>query len=301
MLVYICDGSFEGSLGSIAEGRGIVMAADFSEQQLKEMTYTAIRAARVGREVLLHYSGRLQNVQEKFQAGLVSEADKESERVICNFLAKEFPSFDFLGEESAYGKPEDFSASKTPRWILDPLDGTTNYVHGFPTYAVSLGLEWQGEVLIGVIDAPALNEVYVAWKGGGAFCNGKPIRVSERRGLHEALLATGFISEHEENLREQLTIFSGVVRQARAIRRAGAAAMDLAWVAKGVFDGYWEKNLKPWDVAAGLLIVKESGGKILTYRGKEGNPFSHSIVAGNPRVADAIVSAIGPALSPETE
>src|SRR5690606_22648340 len=135
--------------------------------------------------------------------------------------------------------------SPKPRWILDPLDGTTNYVHGFPVYAISLGLELQGEILVGVIDAPALNDVYTCWKGGGAFVNGQPIHVSRSYELREALLSTGFNSDFEEQLEEQLRLFSRLVRVARAVRRPGAAALDLAWVARGVMDGYWERNLKP--------------------------------------------------------
>lgn len=273
---------------------------NFSPQELKELTYTALKAARLGREVLLHYAGRLENVQEKFQAGLVSEADKESERVICQYLNKEFPDFAFLGEESAFGKPEDWQASDVPRWILDPLDGTTNYVHGLPVYAVSLGLELKGESIVGVIDAPALNEVYSCWKGGGAYVNGRKIEVSKRSQLSEGLLATGFISDIEEHLAEQLGIFSNVVRKARAIRRAGAAAMDLAWVARGVFDAYWEKNIKPWDMAAGMLLVREAGGEVLTYRGQQCTPFSKSIVAGNPAMTRLLVKTIEPDLRPGT-
>lgn len=273
---------------------------DFSPQALKELTYTAIKAARLGREVLLHYAGRLQNVQEKFQAGLVSEADKESERVISQFLSKELPDFDFLGEESAFGKEENWQNSEVPRWILDPLDGTTNYVHGLPVYAVSLGLEYRGEMLVGVIDAPAMNEVFTCWKGGGAYVNGRELHVSSRKELSEGLLATGFISDIEENLQEQLDIFARIVRQCRGVRRPGAAAMDLAWVAKGVFDGYWEKNLKPWDLAAGLLLVREAGGEVLTYRGKSCSPYSKSVVAGNREIVSKLVKAIQPDLRPDT-
>ncbi|PWU19398.1 MAG: inositol monophosphatase [Bdellovibrio sp.] len=294
-------GNFEARFRSIAQGRGRgTMKTNFSQNDLKQLTYQAIKACRQGRDILLHYSGRLKQVTEKFQAGLVSEADQESESAIKSFLRAEFPDFDFLGEESAGVHPQEFSPSSKPRWILDPLDGTTNYVHGLPVYAVSLGLELQGEVYVGVVEAPALHEVYTAWKGGGAFCNGQPLKVSNSSELSRALLATGFISDFEDQLEEQLKIFSLLVRRARGIRRAGAAAMDLAWVARGVFDGYWERNLKPWDLAAGLLLVQEAGGRVTSYRGVPCTPYAKSVVAGNPTINQAIVTAIGPDLRPET-
>jgi len=271
------------------------------QRNLNEIVYKALRAARLGRDVLLHYSGRLQDVQEKHLAGLVSEADKESERVIKAELLKQFPDFAFLGEETS--TEEDLkkaSKDRSPRWILDPLDGTTNYVHGLPIYGVSLTLECDGQTWVGVVDAPALNEVYVAWKGGGSYVNGRKLHVSKRERLDQALLATGFISDYEDNLVEQLRVFDGIVRQCRGVRRAGAAALDLCWVAKGAFDGYWEKNLKPWDVAAGALIVEEAGGLVTTYTGKHHDSFSPTVIAGNPPVARALSAAIVPFLSPAT-
>lgn len=267
---------------------------------LRQITYKALKAARIGREILLHYHGNLKKVEHKHQAGLVSEADRSSEDAIKRYLAQEFPDFDFLGEESAFGREQAFEPSEKPRWILDPLDGTTNYVHGFPAFAVSLALEHRGRILVGVVDAPKLGEVYVAWRGGGAFCNGHRMQVSACMDIKDALLATGFISEVPENLPEQLKIFSRLVYQARGIRRAGAAALDLAWVARGTFDGYWEKNLKPWDVAAGLLLVQESGGRVCTYQGLEAGPFEASYVAANPRISEILVAGMRPDLLSET-
>ncbi len=271
------------------------------QSNLNDILYKALRAARSGREVLLHYSGRLQNVKEKFQAGLVSEADVESERVIRAELARQFPDFEFLGEESATKLDLARHKIDKPRWILDPLDGTTNYVHGLPVYGVSLGLEYQGQTWVGVVDCPALGDVYCASKGGGAFVNGKPIHVSERYELKNALLATGFISDIEPNLVEQLRIFQKIVRQSRGVRRAGAAALDLCWVARGAFDGYWEKNLQPWDVCAGSLIVQEAGGVVTTYRGRKHSPFADSTIAGNPEIAKQLREAMASEVSNETD
>ncbi len=252
----------------------------------------AIRAARLGREVLLKYHGRLEHIEEKFQAGLVSEADRESERVIFDYLKKNFPTDEFIGEEStsdlALTKVREKNALEngrgTRRWIVDPLDGTTNYVHRFPVYCISIGYEVDGEVVVAVIDVPQLGEVYTAVRGQGAFVNGKPLNVSSSKDLRDSLLATGFIGDREHILQEQLRIFSQVVRKCRGIRRAGAAAYDLCMVARGVFDGYWERGLSPWDSAAGILLVREAGGVVTTYRGQNYNPFLKSLVAGNPQV-----------------
>lgn len=268
----------------------------------RELLQCALKAARLGREVLLHYFGRLENIQEKFQAGLVSEADKESERVIRDHLARSYPEIDFLGEESAGDLSKVQSRSEKGRWILDPLDGTTNYIHRFPVFAVSLGLEINGELQVAVIDAPMMGtgEVYTAMKGQGAFLNGRKLSVSKTTGLKDAFLATGFVSDIEDNLAEQLKVFPQIVRQARGIRRAGAAAYDLALVARGIFDGYWEKGIKPWDAAAGVLLVREAGGTVMTYRGRPYDVFNNSIIAATPAIATALQKEIEPHIRPDT-
>jgi myo-inositol-1(or 4)-monophosphatase len=256
--------------------------------------YTAILAARLGREVLLKYIGRLENIERKFQSGLVSEADKESEKIIFDHLRKYFPNDEFLGEESAYDKTkvESPKHGTNGRWIVDPLDGTTNYIHQFPVFCVSIGYEVDGKTQVAVIDVPALGEVYTAVRGYGAFVNGRPLRVSQTTEIGDAFLATGFMNEIEVRLQEQLHIFGKIVREARAVRRAGAAAYDLALVARGVFDGYWERGLYPWDAAAGILLVEEAGGKISTYRGNEYHPYKNTIIAGNPIVVDKLVATM---------
>ena len=264
--------------------------------------HKAIQAARIGREVLLHYYGRLEKIEAKVQAGLVSEADKESEKAIFAYLRKYFPDDDFVGEESALDLTK--VAVKSPkrgRWIVDPLDGTTNYIHRFPVWTVSIGYEWDGQIQLGVIDAPIMGEVYSALRGRGAWMNGQRLQVSRTKTVFDSLLATGFFSEHEDNLQEQLRIFSNIVRDCRGVRRAGAASYDLCMVARGIFDAYWEKGLKPWDSAAGALLVEEAGGVITTYRGKKYHPFLNSVIAGNSSVVTELRGRFTAMLSKDTD
>lgn len=268
----------------------------------QEVLLKAILACRRGRDVLLSYFGHLERVEEKHQAGLVSEADKESEKVIQAELRKYFPDMDFLGEEGAFAsktKVRDVAVDR-PRWILDPLDGTTNYIHRFPIFAISLGLEYQGEIQVAVIDIPLLNETYTAIRGQGAWLNGNQIKVSQNKDLHKCMLATGFFGENELSLDEQMKIFSKLVRGTRGVRRAGAAAYDLCQVAKGVFDGFWESNLSPWDTAAGILLVTEAGGKVTTFRGKKYDPYKNSIIASNGLIHQTLVESMSNLLLQDT-
>jgi len=262
-----------------------------------KILHEAILAARQGREILLHFQGRLRQVENKHLAGQVSEADRESEKAIFAHLRKSFPEDAFLGEESAAeSKMATFqkAAPGQRQWVVDPLDGTTNYIQQFPIYCVSIGCLVDGRPEFAVIDVPALGEVYTAIRGQGAFLNGKPLQVSKREVLGDCFVATGFFTEVESRIAEQLHLFNNLVRQVRAIRRAGAAAYDLALVARGVFDIYWERGLYPWDSAAGQLLVEEAGGVVLTYRGNPYNPFRNSLVAGNPSMAKALQKKIAP-------
>ncbi len=273
------------------------------EPDWNDALHKAILAARLGREVLMKYIGRLEKIEHKFQAGLVSEADKESENVIFDFLRKNFPDDEFLGEESAVGqtKVESPVAAGKGRWIVDPLDGTTNYIHQLPIFCVSIGYEFSGKTQLAVVDVPMLGEVYTAIRGQGAFVNGKSLKVSNTNKMKDAFLATGFNPDFEDRLQEQLKIFSKLVRESRAVRRAGAAAYDLCLVARGVFDGYWEREIQPWDASAGILLVEEAGGKVVTYRGKEYTPYKNSIIAGNSQVTDLLVQSMRDLLSKETD
>ncbi len=267
---------------------------------LKQAFAAAQDAVNQGRALLLDYFGKNHNVQNKEKAGLVSDADKNSEILIKGILKKAFPDFVFLGEESDY--EDEMSASqkkeylnskkpsKKPRWILDPLDGTTNYLHQLPMWAISLALEIDEEIQIGIVDVPMMNQTFTAIKGQGAFCNGQKLSASECEKLEDAFMTTGFVADHPEVLSEQLKIFEHFVWKAQAIRRPGAAAYDLAMVAAGNFDVYWEKNIKPWDVAAGILLVEEAHGKCVNYAGARYNAFQKDLIAGAPKVVDLFVS-----------
>jgi myo-inositol-1(or 4)-monophosphatase len=196
----------------------------------------------------------------------VTQADVNSEKLIKKILQKAYPDFVFLGEESGRSS----AAENVPMWHVDPLDGTTNFVHGFPMFCVSIGLAIGDTPLLGVIHIPTLRETIHGHIGGGVYLNKKKVRTSSRKDISEALLTTGFSYLHEEQkLAAEVARFQKVSLAARAVRRPGAAAIDLAYVAAGIFDGFWEKNLSSWDVCAGAALVKEAGGMVSNYQGQE--------------------------------
>ncbi len=253
----------------------------------------AVSAVAIGRACLLGYFGKISQIESKEKAGLVSEADRNCEELMKVELARLCPDIDFLGEESSYLSNQlIFLPSKKARWILDPLDGTTNFVHQFPIFCISLALEIDGQIEIGIIDVPMFNQTWTAVRGEGAYCNGKKISVSKTVEFSDALLATGFFAEDPKNLEEQIRIFSHFVRLARGIRRPGAAAYDLAMVSSGIFDLFWEKNLKPWDTAAGKILVEEAGGVLKTYEGQNYSPFDKTVVAGNPVLVEKFLKQL---------
>lgn len=256
-------------------------------------------AVKQGRKILLDYFGHLTRVTEKYQAGLVSEADVASEKAIVNSLLSYFPHHKIVGEEQSsdnMNQSPGVIESEIPTWIIDPLDGTTNYVFGFHVFCISVGLQFRGEMLVGIVDMPKLDQTYYATKGGGAFVREKgkdrKLSVSQRKSLSESLLATGFSPYDEDVLIEQMQIFSKLIRETRGIRRAGAAAYDLCQVAEGIFDGFWEKNLSPWDTAAGLLLVREAGGIVTNYAGQPYSVQMNSILASNPNIHSAMTSTL---------
>lgn len=261
---------------------------------MKKSSYeTALEAVALGRACLLGYFGKISQIEAKEKAGLVSEADRESEKIIQEYLLRHHPETEFLGEEGAFllgQKPK--ALKKGARWILDPLDGTTNYVHQFPIFCISLALEVDGVLELGIIDMPMLNQTWTAQRGQGCFCNGKKVQVSTTENFSDALLATGFSTEEPERMNDQIQIFSSLVSEARGIRRAGAAAYDMALVSSGVFDLFWEKNLQPWDKAAGQILIEEAGGIVRTYEGQLHSPFDSTVVAGNPILVDKFFKKI---------
>ncbi len=254
---------------------------------LQKALIDATAAVLEGREILLKHFKRLKHVQEKEQAGLVSEADLESETAITTYLKSCYPEIPMLGEEQAFKNNSSDAPGKT-FWVLDPLDGTTNYVHGFSIFCISLSLVVDDQLTLGVVDVPLLNTTYTAIRGQGAYRDKSRLQVSETSSLKKSLLATGFFADDADALELQIKIFSHFVAQARGIRRAGAAAYDLCLVAEGVFDAFWEKNLKPWDTAAGVLLIREAGGQVTTYQGEEYKISDDTILASNKNLFAAI-------------
>jgi len=247
----------------------------------------AVEAARIaGRYQQYRFESAL-NVTLKGDKDLVTEIDRESERLIVGHLLSSFPDHGIVAEEGVYRQgPAPF------RWIIDPLDGTTNYAHGFPWFCVSIGLESEGELLSGVIYNPMHDELFTASKGGGAFLNGHRLHVSARHPLRNTLLGTGFPYDCASDPANNFGNFIAFQKAARGIRRAGAAALDLAYVAAGRLDGFWELKLKPWDVAAGALMVSEAGGAVTTFDGTAYDIFNHRIVASNGRIHDEMLAML---------
>ena len=236
----------------------------------------AIEAADQAGKVLKRHFRKKLTIKEKPGEGCVSNADLESQEVVVKYLRKKTPHFGFLTEEAPAENPEALG-----QWILDPLDGTTNYIRGFPHFCVSLAATWRSELYIGVIYHPLLNEAYWAIRGKGAYRNQKPISVSNTPSLSQAFLSTGFSYQKKLLLRE-VPLFQKASELAMAVRRSGSAALDLAYTACGIFDGYWERNLRPWDTAAGALLVQEAKGHCTDFQGRPFDPIhSSSLLVSN--------------------
>jgi myo-inositol-1(or 4)-monophosphatase len=254
----------------------------------------AARAARSAGNVILRYMNRIDglNVVEKQQLDFVSEVDKLAEAEIIKELRRAYPDHAILAEESG-------ATGKGPlTWVIDPLDGTHNYLRGIPHFSVSIALLEKGVPIHAVVFDPLRDELYTASKGDGAYINDRRMRVSKRENLGGAMIATGFPFRQREHLVPQLDMTRAILGQAEDIRRSGSAALDLAYVAAGRYDGYFEIGLKPWDMAAGVLLVHEAGGRYCDFAGRDGIPASGNIIAGNLNVAKAMVDAIGQQATP---
>ncbi len=247
----------------------------------------AADAARAGGEILERYWRSLPRgaISEKKKNDFVTRADKESEEVIAARIRERFPRDGFLGEEGGRRGGGD----EARIWIVDPLDGTTNFIAGFPFWCVSVAAREKGEIVAGVVWDPLRAELYAAERGGGAFRNGERLRVTEQPNLDGAFLATGFPFRSKERIDLYLALFRDLFLRARAIRRAGSAALDLANVASGVFDGFFEFKLSIWDIAAGSLLIEEAGGRVTDFDGRGNHWERGNVVAGTRAVADAIV------------
>jgi myo-inositol-1(or 4)-monophosphatase len=245
-----------------------------------------IKAARKAGRNLLRDFGEIEQLQvsSKGPGDFVSRADLRAEELIREELTNARPNYGWLGEES---KPA-AGADPTRRWIVDPLDGTTNFLHGLPHWAVSIALEHKGEIVAGVVYDPVKDEIFVAEKGAGAWMNDRRLRVSGRRDMLEMIFATGIPFGGRPELPQSLREIATLIPRTAGIRRWGTASLDLAYVAAGRFDGYWERRLNAWDVAAGILLVREAGGFVGTIEG-EGDPLDGaSVAAGNPNVYEPL-------------
>jgi myo-inositol-1(or 4)-monophosphatase len=229
-------------------------------------------------------------IGKKGDIDLVTEVDLECERLCRRIIAERFPSHDILAEELSAGPNEQSRASY--RWVFDPLDGTTNYAHGLPIFCSSLALEIDGRAEVAAIFDPTRQELFTAERGEGAFLNGKPLTVSKAPTLMEALLVTGFPYDVHTKAAGLVAMFGAFLSRARAVRRLGSAALDLCYVAAGRFDGFWEQQLRPWDVAAGALIVVEAGGRVSGMDGSRFDPVAAHLVASNGHIHDEMLDVI---------
>ena len=254
-----------------------------AELDLPALLRAAERAADVGGSIVAEHFGAAGNVREKAPGDWVSDVDTSSEVAVRESLERDWPSLPFFGEEGG-GTRGDMG------WFVDPLDGTANFLHGFPAVGVSVALVQHGVPVVGVVHAPLLGVTYMASKGGGAFANGERMTVSERD-AERAICATGFpFRAKADRLDEYLPVFEAALRRFEDLRRAGSASLDLAWTAAGVFDGYFEQALGPWDVAAGALLVREAGGVVTDWSGDDRAWLtSGDIVAGPPAVHAAML------------
>jgi len=236
-------------------------------------------------DLLMSHFGKVE-VEYKGEVDIVTKADRESETLIVGAIRKLWPGHDITGEEGTNTKTgSDF------RWYIDPLDGTTNFAHGYPVFCVSIALEHRNERIAGVVYDPTRREMFAAEKGSGAELNGRPIHVSKIRDLSECIVATGFPSQ-KRHRNPNIHFYHQITMKTHGIRRAGSAAMDLAYVACGRFDGYWELNLNPWDTAAGVLIVQEAGGLVTDFWNAPFDIASKEVLAGNPAIHPALMQEI---------
>jgi myo-inositol-1(or 4)-monophosphatase len=253
---------------------------------LNVMVNAAIKAGRA----LVRDFGEVENLQVSLKGpgDFVSAADRRAEEIVVAELGKARPGYSFLTEESGAIDRVD----KVNRWIVDPLDGTTNFLHGIPLFAVSLALEREGQLFAGVIFNPVLNELYVAERGSGAFLNDRRLRVASRRELKDTVVATGMPNLGHEDHAGYVAEMQTVMQRTAGVRRTGSAALDLAWVASGRFDGFWEHRLSPWDMAAGIVIVREAGGLVSGAGGGTDMLDTGSIVAGNEAIHARLLAAL---------
>ena len=254
-------------------------------REMDEMLGVAWEAASAAGEIIRTNWQQPKTIGYKGAIDLVTSVDRDSERKIVEIIQRNFPSHSILAEEetNVEGTQNEF------RWIVDPLDGTTNFAHGYPQFCVSIALEQHGQVITGLVYDPLRRECFRAATGKGATLNGEPIATSAANQLDKALLATGFPYDHREHADYYLSYFRAFMTRCQGIRRGGSAALDLSYVACGRLDGFWEMKLKPWDTAAGALIVSEAGGKLSDFAGKPFTIWGDETLAANSSIHDEMV------------
>ncbi len=245
-----------------------------SKDQQRTLGFVAALARAVGDRIMK--SRRRVRVSYKGEVDLVTQYDREAQDMIVSAIEKTYPGYGVLSEEDV-----NTNAGCRARWIIDPLDGTTNFAHGLPIWAISIALETDKEIVLGVVHDPSRNETFSAVRKRGARLNGRVIRVSATRKLDHSLLVTGFPYDIRRSADNNLRQFAAFAVRSRAVRRLGSAALDLCYTACGRFDGYWEMKLSPWDQAAGSLIVREAGGRITDFAGKDFDIYGDQVLATN--------------------
>ncbi|WP_093555933.1 inositol monophosphatase family protein [Pseudoduganella namucuonensis] len=256
------------------------------------MLNTAIKAARRGAAVINRASFDLDRVivNEKQHNDFVTDVDQAAEQAIIEVLSKAYPDHGFLAEES--GASANVNDEIENLWIIDPLDGTTNFMHGFPQYAISIALQQRGVITQALVYDPVRNDLFTATKGAGAYLNEKRIRVGNLDRVGKALLGTGYKTGSPSALNEYLKMYGIMAERSQGVRRAGSAALDLAYVACGRLDGFYEKGLQPWDIAAGALLVSEAGGIIAEFNGESNYLHKGNVIAGSPKVFGQMIGLL---------
>lgn len=248
----------------------------------------AVKAAKLAGQIIVEHLGKISkdDIDLKRASDFVTIADKESERIIIDSIKEHFPDHLFLAEESIKE-----CAKGTYRWIIDPLDGTTNYIHSYPVFSISIALEYDGKTVMGVIFDPLRNELFWTEKGDGAYLNCQPIEISKVT-VGESLVATGFPFRRKEMIDTYMKLFKNVFLKVSDVRRAGSAALDLAYLACGRCEGFFELGLSPWDIAAGSLLIKEAGGVVTDFGGGNDYIWTGNIIAGNPAIHKEILTEV---------
>lgn len=261
---------------------------------MNPMLNIATRAARAAGDIILRNIDKLDRlkVELKAQNDFVSQVDLKAEEVIIEALRTAYPDHGIIAEENGR-----FNEDSEHQWIIDPLDGTTNFLHGFPQFAVSIAMQRKGRLEIAVVFDPVKNELFTAARGEGAQLNGRRLRTTTQKGIDGALIGTGFPFKHPQHLDTYLETFKAVHPTAAGIRRAGSAALDLAYVAAGRLDGFWELGLSPWDMAAGVLLVREAGGIVTDFSGEGNYLETGNVIAAASKVYQPLYEAIKPHLT----